>query len=202
MTPYETIFQTSPVTRTMDTIIIHCSATRQHADVTIDDIRNWHIQERHFLDIGYHFVIDEKGRIFTGRPLNHVGAHCKGHNAHSIGICYIGGLNDQGEPADTRTPMQKLAIRALIALLINEFSIRDVYGHRDLSPDLNGDGIIEPEERLKQCPCYDAHAEWLDYLRELAQTSRDYLGCALYREQEIPPDIGKLCAAARDFLEE
>ncbi len=202
MTPYETIFQTSPVTRTMDTIIVHCSATRQHADVTIDDIRNWHIQERHFLDIGYHFVIDEKGRIFTGRPLDQVGAHCKGHNAHSIGLCYIGGLNDQGEPADTRTPMQKLAIRALIALLINEFSIRDVYGHRDLSPDLNGDGIIEEDEWMKQCPCYDAHIEWLDYLRELAQVSRDYLGCALYRAQEIPPDIGKLCAAARDFLEE
>lgn len=202
MLPYETLFQKQPITRKIDTIIIHCSATRQHTDVTVEDIRNWHVQERHFRDIGYHFVVNERGRIFIGRPLEQMGAHCKSHNDTSIGICYIGGLNDQGEPADTRTPMQKLALRALITQLINEFAILDVYGHRDLSPDLDGDGIIEKEEWLKQCPCYDAHAEWLDLLRELAQISRDYLGCELHKGQEIPPDIGRLCAAARDYLEE
>lgn len=170
---YETLFKTRSITRKIDTIIVHCAATSTTSGVTTEDIARWHINDRHFRDIGYHFMVDQKGVIHQGRPLQEMGAHCKGHNATSIGICYIGGLDDQGEPADTRTPLQQLAIKHLIGLLVNEFKIYDVYGHRDLSPDINGDGQVTSVDWIKMCPCYDAHMEWLAYLRELAVVSRN-----------------------------
>ena len=90
------------------------------------------------------------------RPIELVGAHCKGHNARSIGICYEGGLDAKGRPKDTRTVEQRSALRLLVAQLLKRFknNVR-VCGHRDLSPDLNGDGRIEPEEWVKECPCFE-----------------------------------------------
>lgn len=94
------------------------------------------------------------------RPKERTGAHARGHNAHSIGICYEGGLNAKGQPADTRTRWQKISMRSLIRVLRREFpTITRVCGHRDLSPDLDGDGRITPSEWVKQCPCFDAEAE-------------------------------------------
>lgn len=84
-----------------------------------------------------------------------MGAHAKGYNAHSIGICYEGGLDAQGRPKDTRTEWQKHSLRVLILTLLRDYPDSHVCGHRDLSPDLNGNGTIEPEEWVKQCPCYE-----------------------------------------------
>ena len=90
-----------------------------------------------------------------------IGAHAKGYNMNSLGIAYEGGLDTQGHPADTRTPRQKRSMRALIRTLKQEFPIERVCGHRDLSPDRNGNGVVEPVEWLKQCPCFDvANDEW------------------------------------------
>ena len=86
------------------------------------------------------------------RPIERIGAHAKGFNAHSIGICYEGGLDCRGRPADTRTPAQRATLRQLVGQLQEKFSGCRVCGHRDLSPDLNGNGEIEPEEWIKQCP--------------------------------------------------
>ena len=83
--------------RKITQIIIHCSATPEGKDYTVADIDRWH-KARGFKMIGYHYVIYRDGSIHTGRPLEMVGAHCKGHNAHSIGICYIGGARPQGPP--------------------------------------------------------------------------------------------------------
>lgn len=152
--------------RPINEIIIHCSATPEGRDVSVADIRQWHLQ-RGFNDIGYHYVVYRDGSVHIGRPLRQVGAHCLGHNAHSIGICYIGGceaVSHRGQlpSKDTRTPEQKVALRKLITELRTRFPKARVLGHRDTSPDKNGNGKIERWEWLKDCPCFDAVKEYSD----------------------------------------
>lgn len=145
--------------RKIDAIVIHCSATRASLPVTVNDIDGWH-RARGFKKIGYHYVIYRDGSVHPGRPVEEVGAHAEGHNATSIGICYVGGLDDRGRPADTRTPEQKIAIRTLVdELKVRYPQARTVVGHRDLSPDKNGNGVIEKWEWLKECPCFDVKTE-------------------------------------------
>ena len=129
-------------------------------------------RQRGFTRIGYNFVIDIGGTVENGRPLTIDGAHCntKGfsgisYNKHSIGICYIGGLDASGRPADTRTDAQKNALRDLVAKLCKEYDIIEVLGHRDTSPDLNDSGEVEPAEYIKACPCFDVRSEFSNFLR-------------------------------------
>lgn len=151
----------------IDAIVIHCSATREGQDVRASDIDKMH-KERGFSCIGYNYVIDIDGRIEAGRPLTMNGAHCntkglsgKSYNLHSIGICYVGGLDRNGNPKDTRTREQKIALHNLVYLLMDEYpNIKEVIGHRDASPDKNGNGKIEKSEWIKQCPCFDVRAEF------------------------------------------
>ena len=151
----------------IDAIVIHCSATREGQDVRASDIDKMH-KERGFCMLGYNYVIDLDGRIEAGRPLTMNGAHCntkglsgKSYNLHSIGICYVGGLDRNGNPKDTRTREQKIALHNLVYLLMDEYpNIKEVIGHRDASPDKNGDGKITQNEWIKQCPCFDAKAEF------------------------------------------
>jgi len=133
--------------RTINDLIIHCSATFPDQRVTVGDITRWH-QQRGFRTIGYHYVIQPDGWVETGRPLAEPGAHCQGHNAHSIGICYIGGLDKDGCPLDTRTEAQKAALRRLLQELRTRFPNAQIHGHHDYSP--------------KACPCFDAHSEYAD----------------------------------------
>lgn len=140
--------------RKIDYIIIHCSATRCTENFTAKDIDAWH-KQRGWHCIGYHFVIDLDGTVELGRAVRDVGAHVYGYNKNSIGICYIGGLDRYGNPADTRTPEQRKALRILVNHMKTTFPGAKVVGHRDLSPDVNGDGIIEKWEWLKECPCFD-----------------------------------------------
>lgn len=130
--------------------------------MSVADIRQWHLQ-RGFNDIGYHYVVYRDGSVHIGRPLRQVGAHCLGHNAHSVGICYIGGVEARTlKPKDTRTNEQKVALRKLITELRTRFPKARVLGHRDTSPDKNGNGKIERWEWLKDCPCFDAVKEYSD----------------------------------------
>lgn len=152
--------------KTIDALVIHCSATRAGQDIRAADIDKWH-KERGFAGIGYNFVIDLDGTVEVGRPLNRDGAHCNtagtsgvAYNKHSIGICYVGGLDAFGNPADTRTPEQKKALADLVYRLINEYPIVEVIGHRDASPDKNKDGKITPNEWIKQCPCFSVRDEF------------------------------------------
>lgn len=144
--------------RHVDTIIIHCSATPDNKRLEPAELNRMH-RKRGFNGCGYHFYIRRNGDICDMRPVERTGAHCKGHNEGSIGICYEGGLNSRGEPADTRTEQQKKALRVLVKLLAREFPIKRVAGHRDFSPDLDGDGVVEPGEWVKQCPCFDVEKE-------------------------------------------
>ena len=147
-----------------DTIIIHCSATRAGQDFTAADIDRWH-RQRGFRSIGYHFVVRLDGTVEPGRDVALDGAHCTGWNHRSIGICYIGGLDANGHPADTRTEAQKNSLRDLVAKLCKEYDIIELLGHRDTSPDLNGNGEVEPAEYIKACPCFDVRSEFSNFLR-------------------------------------
>ena len=145
--------------RSIDKIIVHCSATREGQHVTVQQIRQWHLQ-RKFADIGYHYVIDLNGGIHRGRDIDKVGAHCLNHNAHSIGVVYVGGLDAHGKAKDTRTEAQKVALVNLLKALKVNYPKARIIGHRDTSPDLNGNGIIEEREWIKDCPCFDATKEY------------------------------------------
>jgi N-acetylmuramoyl-L-alanine amidase len=92
--------------RKINEIIIHCSATPEGRDVTVEEIRQWHL-DRGFNDIGYHYIIDLDGVVHDGRPIEKPGAHCVKHNTHSLSICYIGGTDAHGRAKDTRTLEQK-----------------------------------------------------------------------------------------------
>lgn len=107
---------TRPPVRTINEIILHCTATPEGIDYTVDQVRCWHVQGNGWSDIGYHYLIHLDGTISVGRPLEKIGAHCTGHNARSIGICYVGGCAPDGNtPKDTRTPQQREAIKKLIS---------------------------------------------------------------------------------------
>ena len=135
-------------------IVVHCSATRADRDFTENDLEVCH-RHRGFNGAGYHFYIRKNGDIKNTRPLEKPGAHALGYNAHSIGICYEGGLDVRYRPADTRTEWQKHSLRVLIRTLLMDYPGCRVCGHRDLSPDRNGDGRISPEEWVKECPCFE-----------------------------------------------
>jgi N-acetylmuramoyl-L-alanine amidase len=144
--------------RTYTMIVIHCSATREGKDYDVKTIRGWHVQ-RGFKDIGYHFLVHLDGTIEKGRPIDQAGAHAKGYNDESIGVCYVGGLDKDGNPKDTRTLYQRQALLRLVEILEIIYPIKDVVGHRDLSVDLNGDGVISRNEWIKACPCFNVKTE-------------------------------------------
>lgn len=134
--------------RTITDIIIHCSATPEGKDYTVQDIRRWHKQQG-WSDIGYHYVIYRNGHIEAGRDVNVAGAHCEGHNAKTIGVCYIGGVSKDGKTAkDTRTLAQKAALLSLLTDLKAMYPNARIVGHRDY--DTKG----------KACPSFDAKIEY------------------------------------------
>ena len=120
--------------RTITLIIIHCSATPEGRSLSFEECRRDHIMHRHFRDIGYHFYITRDGTVHDGRPIEKVGAHCEGHNPHSIGICYEGGLDANGKPADTRTEAQRKALKSLVERMHRLFPKALIVGHHDLNP--------------------------------------------------------------------
>ena len=135
--------------RIITLFIIHCSAVMSNQQSGFREIDRWHRQRGWKNGCGYHYIIRRDGTIETGRPLEMVGAHCQNHNSHSIGICYEGGLNAKGKPADTRTEMQKIAMRELLEHLHSKFPKAIVAGHNVFNP-------------MKACPCFDAITEYED----------------------------------------
>ncbi|MDE6449005.1 MAG: N-acetylmuramoyl-L-alanine amidase [Muribaculaceae bacterium] len=133
--------------RKIDMIIVHCSATPAGRNVSVEEIDRWH-RERGFDCIGYHYVVGLDGTVYTGRPAERAGAHCKGYNTRSIGVCYIGGVDAAFKPSDTRTDEQKKALRLLLTELRHRFNGAEVRSHGDFA--------------AKACPCFDATAEYSD----------------------------------------
>ena len=128
-------------------IVIHCSATRASQNVTFDDIKRWHTMERAFLDIGYHWVIERDGTVKQGRPTDEWGAHAKGHNHESVGICLVGGLDKNNQAEDNCTPLQKRMLKLLVA------------GHQALFPDVEVRGHSHFNAE-KECPAFPVEL-WL-----------------------------------------
>ena len=141
--------------RKIDLIVLHCSATRETQEYTPEQLERDH-KARGFVRAGYNYYIRRSGEIVPMRPIEQVPAHVRGHNRSSIGICYEGGLDERGYPPDTRTDFQKHSLRVLVMLLLRDYPGSRLCGHRDLSPDLDCNGEIEPEEWIKACPCFDA----------------------------------------------
>ena len=132
--------------RKINEIIVHCSATPEGKDYSVDTIRQWHLQ-RCFSDIGYHYVIYRDGSIHTGRDESIIGAHCTGHNTNSIGVCYIGGCVSNGKtPKDTRTTQQKQSLVKLLKELKTKYPQASIHSHRDFAN--------------KACPSFDATKEY------------------------------------------
>ena len=144
--------------RVITLIVIHCSAVRPDQTSSAAQIDTWHRQQGWKFGIGYHYVIRRDGTIEPGRPERMVGAHCLNHNAHSIGICYEGGLDIRGQPADTRTAEQKTSMWRLIEALRQRYPRALIVGHRDLDPH-------------KACPCFDAVKEYDCHLERSREVS-------------------------------
>ena len=133
--------------RRIDLIVIHCTATRANKDFTLEALRRCHVVENHWSDIGYHFYIRKDGTIYPCRPPSKVGAHAKGYNAHSLGVCYEGGLDAKGQPADTRTTWQKASLIELLKKLKLLYPDAKIVGHYELGAK-------------KACPCFCASQEY------------------------------------------
>ena len=131
--------------RKITKIIVHCADTPEGRDDKAADIRRWH-KARGFNDIGYHYVVDLDGTIEPGRDVTIAGAHTTGHNADSIGVCYIGGADTDMKSKDTRTEEQKAALRLLLKYLVQKYPGAKIYGHRDFAQ--------------KACPSFDAKTEY------------------------------------------
>ncbi len=138
---------------------MHCSANKEGSGLGRDYLDRIH-KKKGWSKIGYHFVIKEDGTREVGRKESEIGAHAYGYNRNSIGICYIGGLDSNGNPKDTRTDAQENSIIELLEELRAKYPEAEILGHRDLSPDINGDGIIDKWEWMKSCPCYDAKEQY------------------------------------------
>ena len=132
--------------RLVKEVIIHCSATRESQQVSVDTIRDWHLAKG-WNDIGYHFYIDLDGTIHKGRDIDKIGAHCKGRNRNSIGVCYCGGVEADGKtPKDTRTQEQKESLLHVLKTLKAMYPDAAIYSHNKFAN--------------KACPSFDATDEY------------------------------------------
>ena len=135
-----------------DLIVVHCSATKPHQDIGSDDIRRWHMDPAFpggpFGDIGYHYVIRRSGAREPGRPDWAVGAHARGHNHHSVGICLVGGIDIAGQPDSNFTRHQLATLHDTLLDLCSRYPGVTILGHRDLP------GVT------KACPCFNVAAWW------------------------------------------
>lgn len=125
--------------RNITKLIVHCSATPNDRNITVEEIRSWHLA-RGWSDIGYHYVISRDGKILCGRPVGIAGAHCQGHNFDSVGVCLVGD--------DEFNPVQFKALQNLYAMLKGFYPDMKAFGHRDFTD-------------LKTCPNFEVK----DYLK-------------------------------------
>ena len=144
--------------RKITLIVIHCSASRCNKRFTVDDLRACHNARFHNNGIGYHYYVEKDGKVYKTRDEDMVGIHARNFNAHSIGVCYEGGLDENGNAADTRTPAQRASLIALLRSLKKDYPAAEIKGHRELK------GVH------KDCPCFDCQ-EYRDYFNDLNKKS-------------------------------
>jgi hypothetical protein len=139
-----------------DFLVVHCSATEPSQDIGVEQIREWHIKERKWADVGYHYVVRRDGTRELGRPTWAIGAHVEGHNWQALGICLVGGVDEAGQPANNFTPEQlKTLAECLRFLKRDSYRLAVVCGHHDF------DGV------KKACPSFDAKAWWAPFDKDV-----------------------------------
>lgn len=146
------------IERKIEFIILHCTATQPGASV--ESVKQYWRETLKWKDPGYHYLIDAFGEIHNLHPDNLPSNGVKGFNHNSIHVSYIGGIDKDGKALDTRNKPQKQSIFLLLQILRLKYAIATIQGHRDFSEDKNGNGIIDPWERIKECPCFDAKVEY------------------------------------------
>lgn len=143
--------------RNIKYIFVHCTASQQTA--TVQQIlkeftqRGWRIP-------GYHYIVDPKGMLTQLVAEDRISNGVKGYNAESINVAYIGGIDSKKKAIDNRTPEQKKTLLNILTRLKKKYPNAIIMGHRDISPDKNHNGIVDPWERIKECPCFDAKTEY------------------------------------------
>jgi N-acetylmuramoyl-L-alanine amidase len=138
-------------------IVIHCSGGTQ--DASVESIKNYW-KKIGWKSVGYHYIIDSRGVETQLQSIIYPTNGVRGYNENSIHVCYIGGVDKFGKPVDNRTDSQKHKLRMRVNDLKMQFPKAVVLGHRDLSPDKDGDGVVEQKEWVKSCPCFDAVSEY------------------------------------------
>jgi len=140
--------------RNINLIVIHCSATRCNQRYLVSQLSNDHNARFHNKGIGYHYYIERDGKLHNTRDEAEIGMHALHYNAHSIGICYEGGLDKKGTPADTRTPAQRTTLLSLLCKLTSAYPTAQIMGHSELQ------GVH------KDCPCFSCQ-EYRDYFANI-----------------------------------
>jgi N-acetylmuramoyl-L-alanine amidase len=146
--------------RKIKNIVIHCTATAPNTSFAHivhywRDVLGWS-------KAGYHYAITAKGDILQLAQEHEIVNGVKGHNLESIHVAYVGGRVMEGIYVDSRTPQQKEKLILLLRSLLVTYPNANILGHRDLSPDINGNGIIEQSEWIKECPLFNAGVEYKD----------------------------------------
>lgn len=163
-----------PIRPRTDYIVVHCSATPSTWEGGAADIDGWH-RKQGWDGIGYHFVIRRDGRIEVGEDLKKVGAHVQGWNSVSVGICMVGGADSKGRGENNFTDAQWLSLKRQVQTLRLTYPEAKLVGHRDLSPDKNGDGVIRKNEWMKECPSFSV-TDWERCGMEPLRENEDNIG--------------------------
>lgn len=140
--------------RHTELLVVHVTATPRSLDIGARELDAMH-KARGWSGIGYHRVIRRDGRVEQGRPMDQIGAHLEGWNSVSVGVSLVGGIDTKGRPENNATAAQMTALEGELRRLLQIYPGAKICGHRDLSPDRDGDGVIEPAEHIKACPCFD-----------------------------------------------
>ena len=130
-----------------DTIVIHCSATPATMDIGVDKIREWHVDDNKWADVGYHHIITRDGTLEPARPEEMQGAHAPAANYRSVAICMIGGSNSNGDWENNFLDPQWVTLKALLLNLIEKYEIKKIIGHYQV-------------DDKKECPSFKV-PDWL-----------------------------------------
>lgn len=143
--------------RKIERIFVHCTASKQTA--TVDDIKQ-EFKNKGWENPGYNYLVDANGETHNLLPEDQVSNGVQGYNSTAVNVAYIGGIDSNGKGIDNRTDEQKKTLKSLLTELKKKYPGAEILGHRDISPDKNKNGIVDPWERIKECPCFDAKTEY------------------------------------------
>lgn len=145
--------------RKIERIFVHCTAGSQKQ--TVEDLKA-EFRRKGWRNDGYHIVVMPDGKTERLLPDEQISNGVKGYNSTAINVAYVGGIDAKGKGVDNRTPEQKKSLKIILSQLKKKYPDAEILGHRDISPDKNGNGIVDPWERIKECPCFDAKVEYKD----------------------------------------